>query len=946
MQKHIKRHFIGWEKPLPQLVGEIFIDNHTDGIVDLSDTLIIVPTRNAGRRLREALAESAARHRSAAAPGPVVTPEYLASPRSDLTNRPASNLERVSILCRLLLDLKPEQYPELFPRTTNNTQTKPSQATSSARRLAKLSDELAENGLDFRTAARVLTKSNLNPEPERWENLARLEENYLARLSHLELTDPNQAKIQFTANPKVPEHITRIALIGVADPLPLALRSLDILSSKIPVDIYIHAPGSEEETFDQWGRPLPDKWNKKIIDIPDPEANLILAGRPDEQAETVAEMLQERQIKANDLAIGMPDKEVTAYIERELNESGWPTFNPAGSPMKEHSLAELTISLIRFLQSRDYQCFAALVRHPDFILYFKNNDPHFVPASFLTQLDKAQNRHIPATFSDLHAAAAAQEESDCPALLTVCNKIETWLDLCQKGGMFETILKILGELFSVKQLDNSREEDRIFRQVALEIKQTIEEINTDFIVNLKLPEEVSSTLLIDRLSQSRVYPEREREAIDLQGWLELGWEDSPCLIITGMNEGRVPASVTADSFLPDSAREILELSSNRSRFARDAFLLQTVIACRRKKGRNVFIAGKTSAQGDPLKPSRLLMLCPEPKLPERVKTLFAEYRRRPDKGLGSRTTSCLLNPPPPSTPTSLRVTQFSDYLKCPFRFYLKHLLGMEEMDDTKTELDALDFGTICHEALEILNRPDLRKCVNPELIEDKLLKKLKHLIKQRFGKNLSASLYFQSETMGQRLAAAARQEAALHEEGWRIIHTELKLGRDTNSILADMPLRGRVDRIDQHENGIIRILDYKTSETAATPESIMWSTPRENTPDYAMVTVNGKEKAWSDLQLPLYLLLLRDQFPGQTIECGYFNLPKATTDTSVSVLSFSPELIESAELCALGVINDIKNGRFWPPASKTLYDDFEKILFGTPEKHVAPESIRSLQASP
>ena len=48
----------------------------------------------------------------------------------------------------------------------------------------------------------------------------------------------------------------------------------------------------------------------------------------------------------------------------------------------------------------------------------------------------------------------------------------------------------------------------------------------------------------------------------------------------------------------------------------------------------------------------------------------------------------------------LSVTQFRSYLSCPFRFYLQHGLGMNEIDPEKSEMDARDFGNLVHDALE------------------------------------------------------------------------------------------------------------------------------------------------------------------------------------------------------------------------------------------------------
>ncbi|MDP8218149.1 MAG: hypothetical protein P9M03_05435, partial [Candidatus Theseobacter exili] len=62
-------------------------------------------------------------------------------------------------------------------------------------------------------------------------------------------------------------------------------------------------------------------------------------------------------------------------------------------------------------------------------------------------------------------------------------------------------------------------------------------------------------------------------------------------------------------------------------------------------------------------------------------------------------------------------------------------------------------------------------------------------------------------------------------------------------------------------------------------------------------------------------------------DAGFFNLPSALSETGISVWEdFSQELLESAKVCAEGVIADIKSGRIWPPAEKVMYDDFESLF--------------------
>jgi len=444
-------------------------------------------------------------------------------------------------------------------------------------------------------------------------------------------------------------------------------------------------------------------------------------------------------------------------------------------------------------------------------------------------------------------------------------------------------------------------------------------------------------LLLRRLRGQRYAVEREADSvIDLEGWLELPWNDARFLIVTGMNEGIVPDSRISDIFLPDSLRSQLGLRHDADRLARDAYLMTTLIESRRAEGRICFVAGKTSTAGDPLKPSRLLFHCGDGELPERAVRLFGSPEERRDNH--PPTVSFRLDASPPADLAvraldlrSMRVTWFKDYLACPFRFYLKHVLGMESMDDEKRELDAMEFGALVHYALQrMAEGEEMRRCSDEDRLRDFLCAAAGDWVADRFGTSLPLQVEIQMAAAMQRLGAAARVQAGLARDGWDIIHSEMVIESD----LEGMLVRGRIDRIDRHrDTGVIRLLDYKTSDGAQGPVKAHTAAVIPDMHDYARVKIEGKDRRWVDLQLPLYRLLLPDteEWWGR-VEAGYFKLPKAVNDTGVAMWEgFSDEVLESARACAEGVVRDVKERSFWPPAAKVTYDDYEALFYGGAE---------------
>jgi ATP-dependent helicase/nuclease subunit B len=119
----------------------------------------------------------------------------------------------------------------------------------------------------------------------------------------------------------------------------------------------------------------------------------------------------------------------------------------------------------------------------------------------------------------------------------------------------------------------------------------------------------------------RIPEKREPDSLDLQGWLEVLWEDSPHLIITGMNEGSIPDRIAVDIILPDSMRSKLGLRNNETILARDNYIFNAALNWRNSCGRVDLILGKESLEGTPLRPSRLLFQCDDSELPDRALSL-------------------------------------------------------------------------------------------------------------------------------------------------------------------------------------------------------------------------------------------------------------------------------------------------------------------------------------
>ena len=418
--------------------------------------------------------------------------------------------------------------------------------------------------------------------------------------------------------------------------------------------------------------------------------------------------------------------------------------------------------------------------------------------------------------------------------------------------------------------------------------------------------------------------------LDVQGWLELFHEPGRHLVICGMNEGLVPSRASTDAWLPEGSRRLLGLSHDATRAARDAYLLTAMIESRRAGGRVDLLLAKTGAGGEVLLPSRLLLAAGEEELPARVKLLFREIEP-PDSSLAwTLDEAWKWRPRVVDKVPRMGVTSFADYLACPFRYYLKHVAGMSAPEPERVEWNARDFGNVMHVVLERWALDgEAKDFSKTEAIEAWVHAALDRVIAERFGAKVPLAVRIQRESMRQRLSWFARVQAVERASGWRIEEVEKKfeIGID------GLTLVGRVDRIERHDDGRRRVLDYKTGAAAGAVEAAhrtgvtantRFPAHLENVPEILCTGADGKPKRWKNLQVALYSVAL-----GDVDELGYFALGATEGDVKLSLWDdFSKSDRDSAEACARWVIGKVRERVFWPPAEKAEYDDYAVLSLG------------------
>jgi len=947
------------------------------------------------RRLREALAAHAASRGRALFPPQVLTFNALleelgeeaavagatgGSGPAGVAARRATRAQAVLAWADVLLRANLGTLRTVFP------QNPPAQNVAWARGLAepllRLQEELRENDLGLGEVASALGAGH--PDWARWQELAELERRQQGRLAEQGLVGALEAQRAVLARAQLPQGLERVRVLAVPDPRPFALPFLERIAESLPVEVCVYAPEGEAAAFDAWGRPIPDVWEARELALPDFAQRVRVCANPSEQAELLAEVVaayreaqegsataEARATASLPLALSVVDPELVVPLEAALRERGLASYNPEGRARRGDRLHQLLAALAAFVQEDSFGNLARLARQPDVLAVLCSGEA--AGHAFLAELDRIYERHLPVDLSAVlaqwpqrdseraddagsgpgdGAAAAANPAARGRAAL---GQLAQWrAALRESGAVFpDAVQAVLGAIFANRKFDPSDPAGAAFIEAAEAWGKCAREVSEALPLCAAVQSGEALDLALALYGQTRAFPEKSAGAVEWQGWLELIWEDAPHVLVAGLNEGRVPSSAGADLFLPEGLRAQLGLKTNAQRLAVDAYYLQAAAGARAGAGSRLdLLLGRVSGSGDPIKPSRLLLRCAEEALPERVQFLFRELPPAMGANVAwSRAWALQLSAPEAvPLPAHLPVTGLREWLKCPLRFYLSRVLKLRAVDPHKVEMDAMDFGTLCHAALEAMGREAgvggaLHGCTDAARLQRFLRERLDAEVLRKFGRRLSVPLVVQVESARQRLDAAAIQQAQLHAEGWRIVQVE----REFELPISGLVFRGKIDRIDEHEaSGDLRVIDYKTSEKAEAPDKVhlvglskIKGIKVVPLPEWRLWAAEDakRRRAWADLQLPVYERACAGAFPGRVLRCGYFHLPKAVGGTGLSLWEdYTPEVAASAWACAEGVATAIARREFWPP-SELLGQEAERDDFATLFQRGAAASI-------
>ena len=897
----IQRIFLDWSRPSLAAAVEYLVERFgAGGWLDLQDVIVALPGGRSGRRLLEMLVERAEASGRALVPPRIVTvgrlPELLYSAKRPF----AENLVQQLAWVEAMRQADPERLSHLVPNPPEADDL--STWLALGEMLGRLHRELAAEAMDFGAVVDCGEGMESFHEADRWRALLEIQQEYLRTLDRLELWDLQTARL-FAIRQGECKTADQIVLIGAVDMNRAQRSMLDQVADRVTALVF--ASERLASRFDEFGCLKPEAWQEAQIDLPTERIEVV--DSPADQAAAVVRAIAalDGRYAAEEITVGVPDARIVPYARQQLRQCDIAARYGVGAAISRSGPYRLLVAVADYIEGRRFPTFAALVRHPDVQRWLESRP---LEGDWLTELDQYYVDHLPYRLAGRWLGR--------PAASAMLRQVHEAVDALLKnlGGKAQPLAEwtaplaeLLVAVFGGAPLDPTKPDERTVLSSCEKIHAVLAEFRS---IPGALAPEVSGAeavrLVLRQLSGETVSALPEPRAVELLGWLELPLDDARALVVTGMNEGIVPSSVNADLFLPNQLRRALGIEDNDRRYARDAYALAATVASHEEV---TLIAGRRTPDGDPLAPSRLLFAADDETAARRAIRFFqgeeaaAAHAVLPGvlkPGLGQSRFD-IPRPEPLGEPvTSMRVTEFRDYLACPYRYYLKHRLKLGGLKDVAEELDGGAFGSLVHEVLGEFGKGPVAASTEPDDIVAFLDGALRNLLKQVYGKSPLSAILVQIEQLRVRLQHFARWQAEWAAQGWRIEHVESGPEPDRASLVVGgqpMYLRGRIDRIDVNEaTGRRMILDYKTSDTLKTPDQ-----------------AHRRAGEWTDLQLPLYRHLAVGMGVEGAAELGYLVLPKNVNRVGLEKADWNDDELRDADRVAEEVIAKVRAEDFWPP---------------------------------
>ena len=157
-----------------------------------------------------------------------------------------------------------------------------------------------------------------------------------------------------------------------------------------------------------------------------------------------------------------------------------------------------------------------------------------------------------------------------------------------------------------------------------------------------------------------------------------------------------------------------------------------------------------------------------------------------------------------AVPTSVSISAYNSLVACPYQFYARHILRLNELDEVQEAIEKRDYGERVHDILRRFHERYPQVSGHPADELEATLRRISEevfddLLRQDFAARAWLARWFAA------LPAYLEWQAENEAQGWRYAEAESAFDWQ----LEGVRLRGRIDRLDVRGEEKL-VLDYKT----------------------------------------------------------------------------------------------------------------------------------------
>lgn len=310
------------------------------------------------------------------------------------------------------------------------------------------------------------------------------------------------------------------------------------------------------------------------------------------------------------------------------------------------------------------------------------------------------------------------------------------------------------------------------------------------------------------------------DGLQVMGMLESRVLDYETIILTSVNEGKLPGGKSSNSFIPYDLKVQYGLPTYREKDAVYSYHFYRLL--QRAKKVYLLYNSETSGLNAGEKSRFITQLMVESPANHRISHKTISPKVNPNKTdqqkISISKTPEILNILKKRAKKGFSPSALTTYIRNPIDFYKRYVLGIQEEQEVEETIAARTLGTVVHDTLENFYKPFEGRDVQERDL-DQMLSQIDLEVQNQFAKHYSEAPLQEGKNLiifeiAKRfvLNFLNQEKQNLKNGSLTILHIESDTLRQKIEVPElDFPIYilGKVDRVDRF-NDQVRIIDYKT----------------------------------------------------------------------------------------------------------------------------------------